>query len=94
MTKKLYFYYIRTLLGSTSRYHEKCCFDETARPLTSKRIYIPWMLIWKEQNVSHPLSHCTEKIIIEEYISKIHTTSMELHIEVLIVFVYALQILV
>lgn len=49
------------------------------------------MLIWKEQNVSHPLSHCTEKILLEKYIGKIHTTSMELLIEVLIVFVYALQ---
>lgn len=39
MTKKLYFYYIRTLLESASKNHEKCCFDETARPLTSKRIY-------------------------------------------------------
>lgn len=28
------------------------------------------MLIWKEQNVSHPLSHCTEKILLEKYISK------------------------
>lgn len=37
--KKLYFYYIRTLLESTSRNHKKCCFDEPARPLTSKRMY-------------------------------------------------------
>lgn len=90
--KKLYFYYFRTLLESTSRNHEKCCFDETARPLTSKRIY-PGCSFGKNK-IFHIRSVIAQKkyfCVYKKYIGKVHATSMELHIEELIVFVYALQ---